>query len=215
MNYLRDLLIFIIFNAWIISILYFIKGNKVQTTIQKVIKSVVYCSIFIIPILYYKKFEFQFQTSITSIIIGLIFILIFSLLQIKKFKPFFDKDVMFFLPRLSFVNYLLLVYPLLIIAIMEEIFFRYLLPDSGLLWINCLVSGILFSINHIWERVDFREHVLLFILGAFLYFLYDFSGSIIAPITVHLAYNLIPIIAYTKRYLMNKRLPIEEQMNEF
>jgi len=77
--------------------------------------------------------------------------------------------------------------------VMEEIFFRgFIYPavrKAAGAWRAILISALLFSVLH----AHLAGLLPIFILGAFLAYLYEKTGSLVPSITVHITHNLIMV----------------------
>lgn len=103
-------------------------------------------------------------------------------------QPVFD---MFFEEKRSNVVLFLAIFVSILGPIIEEIFFRGFLYSAvkksfGVI-LGMLLSGFLFSMLH----VNIAGFLPIMILGVLMAFLYEMTGSLIAPITVHILHNSI------------------------
>jgi membrane protease YdiL (CAAX protease family) len=124
----------------------------------------------------------------------LILVLILSMMLLDaigyKFpaQPVFD---MFLEEKRSNVILFLTIFVAMLGPIIEEIFFRGFLYSAlrkhfGVLS-GVLVSAVLFSMLH----TNIASFIPIMILGALMAFLYETTGSLIAPIVVHIFHNSI------------------------
>jgi hypothetical protein len=82
----------------------------------------------------------------------------------------------------------------------EELFYRGMLFPALRrrmdLWPAMGLSGVLFGLSHLQTTLDGYLLVLLIIipLGMFLAWLYERTGSIVAPVLAHATFNLIQVV---------------------
>lgn len=105
-------------------------------------------------------------------------------------QPVFD---MFFEERRNNVILFLTIFVSILGPLIEEIFFRGFLYSAvrkraGAL-LGMLLSGVLFSVLH----ANIAGFIPIMILGILMAFLYETTGSLIAPIAVHILHNSIVI----------------------
>ena len=90
---------------------------------------------------------------------------------------------------------LLIITATIVAPICEEVVFRgYLHPilkKYGGIWAAAFCSSLLFSIAH----GNLAVMLPLFILGVFLVWIYEYTGSIWAPIAVHFCFNATTVLA--------------------
>ena len=124
----------------------------------------------------------------------LILVLIVSMLSLDAIgykpptQPVFD---MFFEEKRNSVILFLTIFVSILGPIIEEIFFRGFLYNAvkkrfGVL-LGVLLSGALFSMLH----TNIVGFLPIMILGVLMAFLYETTGSLIAPIAVHIVHNSI------------------------
>ena len=84
----------------------------------------------------------------------------------------------------------------------EEIFFRGFMYGAikkkfGVLW-AIMITAIIFSVLH----AHLVGIIPIFVLGMFLAYIFEKTGSLVAPITVHIAHNIgMVVLAFTARSL--------------
>ncbi|MEY3395614.1 MAG: hypothetical protein RL346_1850 [Verrucomicrobiota bacterium] len=131
---------------------------------------------------------------VTVVAMWLVFAVLYSvgyqqLMESLGVKKVQDMVEMFQKTEDESVLVLMVMMAVIVAPICEEVVFRgYLYPVlkkfSGM-WMGCLVSALIFSAAH----GSFVALLPLFIFGLVLVYLYEWTGSIWAPIAVHFLFN--------------------------
>lgn len=214
-----SVILFISISWYVLSsfILSFLAYNETKPSMINVIISMIASYIIIITIWYLVKkrlqkeldFNFNFKLNFKNIIFSLIFafgILLTGSLFIFAFSPLTANTE--HTVTNDFVNYsgpltiFVVMYPIIIAPIIEEIFFRGIFGDIFFIFkdrskINfyfyVIMSSLIFSTLHLNFEVSTWQTIISFavpfISGVFFSIQYKMSKNLIYPILTHILYN--------------------------
>lgn len=204
-------IIYFLLYIYIVYSLHIIRSKVRNFYLADLIRTVIFFSPFILPIYYYGLPSFDINTHNNYMyLLAIIPSFVFLIYQLPSYKIFFNKEMLlFFMPKVTFSDVLRNSYSLIGSVFMEELFFRSMIPESNII-IECITSGILFSIAHyfipkIRKEYTFKSYVYLFVLSVFWYISYKLSGSIMPAILAHALYNSPRFIIVSYQYLLQKK----------
>ncbi|WP_141434297.1 CPBP family intramembrane glutamic endopeptidase [Bacillus sp. 03113] len=180
------------------------------------LRRAVYFIPYITAVLFFSP-STSFDTSLGSVVVSMVLaVLIGSLFLIPRFgeiKPFFNKELAFFFPPISFRKLCIETFSLLTSAIIQELFYKLfvigLLIQIFRIELSIIISAFLFVADHLiharssmFRPIDYLAQLMLSICAGILYV---YSGSVLTAILLHLTFNLPLAISYFYRYWLISR----------
>lgn len=160
------------------------------------------------------KTSYLLEYSLIAIVVGGGFLIP----RIKGLLQFFNSELLVLFPSITLRFAILQVYSHIGSAIFQELFYKAfiivtLIPVVGKIP-AVLLSALLFAVEHFLHSMaskffNLKEYIYQFLLSTAAGFLYIYSGSILVPILVHLAYNTPIAISYVYRFMANRSVKSE------
>ncbi|MED3553884.1 CPBP family intramembrane glutamic endopeptidase [Cytobacillus praedii] len=175
------------------------------------LRRAVYFIPYITAILFFSP-NSTFDTSISRFVVSMVVAVLFGLLllipRFGEIKPFFNKELAFFFPPISFSKACMETFSLFSSAIIQELFYKLfviglLISQFGIV-LSLFISAFLFVADHLiharaamFRPIDYLAQLILSICAGMLYV---YSGSVLTAILLHLTYNLPLALSYLYRY---------------
>lgn len=185
----------------------------------------VYFIPYITAVLFFSPIT-SFGTSTRRIVISMVVAVLigflFLILRFGEIKPFFNKELAFFFPPITFRKSCMETFSLLTSAIVQELFYKLFVIGSlisifGII-LSIIISASLFVADHLiharvamFRTIDFLAQLMLSIFAGILFV---YSGSVLTAIILHLTFNLPLALSYIYRYWVTSRVDNEKHVKK-
>ncbi|PFA69820.1 hypothetical protein CN378_03360 [Bacillus sp. AFS015802] len=206
-----DYFIFGLFFAFAMISTNLIREKINGSNLKDIVRITIFFLPFLTPAIFFglPTFSFTSESGIFPYFIATGCAIFALAIQYKDYSSLLRNEVYPLLPPITTKAFIGIESSIIGSAIFEEIFYRTYVPDS-VFWIECIVSGGLFSLSHYIHpltRKTFtaRSYVILFLLSIAWYYSYKISGTLLPAIIGHLVYNSSSIIIIFRRYLYSRQ----------
>ncbi|MGR3765963.1 CPBP family intramembrane glutamic endopeptidase [Rossellomorea sp. NS-SX7] len=184
-----------------------VKGSN----FKDIVRITIFFLPFLAPAIFFglPNFAFASESGMLPYLLAIGCAIVALAIQYKDYSSFLRKEVYPLLPPITTKAFIGIESSIIGSAIFEEIFYRTYVPES-VFWIECIVSGGLFSLSHYIHpltRKTFtvRSYIILFLLSIAWYYSYKISGTLLPAIIGHLVYNSSSIVIIFRRYMFSRQ----------